>query len=160
MVMQIAPASILDIGIGFGKFGFLAREYTDVWRGRYHEWKTRIDGIEIYEPYVTELQRMVYDNIYIGNAIEVMPRLQKYDLIICAEMLEHMNEEDGFKLIALIMEKSRFAFISTPKSALVQDAVNGNPYEMHVRQWEPEELKPFGEVMEIKHSMILLMQNP
>jgi len=52
-IAEIQPASILDVGVGFGKYGVLAREYTDVRAGRYRrgEWKVTIDGIEIYSPY-------------------------------------------------------------------------------------------------------------
>ncbi len=64
-IMEKNPMSVLDIGIGFGIFGFLAREYTDVRLGRYFNWKTRIDGIEIFEKYITHLQREIYNNIYI-----------------------------------------------------------------------------------------------
>lgn len=161
MLMQIAPKSVLDIGIGFGKFGFLAREYTDVWRGRYHEWRTRIDGIEIFPDYVTEIQKKVYSHIYIGNVLDVLPTLKNYDLVICVEVLEHLNKKDGIKLLELIKQKSRFAFISTPESMSGQGEVNGNPYEKHLHQWTPDELRPYGILSLVeKRSLVLLTQNP
>lgn len=75
-IIKIKPKSVLDIGIGFGKYGFLSREYTDIYRGNYFEWKTRIDGIEGFKKYVTKLQRIIYDNIYIGNAIKIIKKLK------------------------------------------------------------------------------------
>ena len=34
-VVRLQPRSILDIGVGFGKWGFLCREYLDIFQGRY-----------------------------------------------------------------------------------------------------------------------------
>jgi hypothetical protein len=53
-IWDISPTSVLDIGIGFGKWGFLLREYLEVCQGRYQksEWCIKIDGIEIFEPYI------------------------------------------------------------------------------------------------------------
>ena len=31
LIEQINPKSVFDVGIGFGKWGFLLREYLDVW---------------------------------------------------------------------------------------------------------------------------------
>ena len=52
VVRQLDPASILDVGVGFGKWGLLFREYTDIRASetdshRYQKaaWKIRIDGI-------------------------------------------------------------------------------------------------------------------
>ena len=93
---------------GFGKFGFLTREYTDVRLGRYFNWETRIDGIEIFESYITQLQREIYDNIYVGNAIDILPTLGNYDVIICSDVLEHLSEKDGVFLLNTVKEKSKF----------------------------------------------------
>ncbi|MBW2991727.1 glycosyltransferase family 1 protein, partial [Candidatus Woesearchaeota archaeon] len=69
-IMELDPSSILDIGVGFGKYGFLCREYLELWdynNKRYGEWKREIDGIEVYEDYITDIQRKVYNNIFIGD---------------------------------------------------------------------------------------------
>ena len=107
-IIEKNPASVLDIGIGFGKIGFLAREYTDVRLGRYFNWQTKIDGIEIFEKYVTPLQRAIYSNIYVGNAIDILPTLGDYDIIICSDMLEHLSEKDGVFLLGAIKETTTY----------------------------------------------------
>lgn len=40
-IVEVKPNTVLDVGVGFGKYGFLAREYTDIWNDRYfrEEWK-------------------------------------------------------------------------------------------------------------------------
>jgi peptidylprolyl isomerase len=147
--------SVLDIGIGFGKFGFLAREYTDVRLGRYFNWQTRIDGIEIFEKYVTPLQRQIYDNIYIGNAIDLLPTLGKYDMIICSDMLEHLNENDGVFLLDAIEKKSGFAMIVTPVRVLQQEAIYDNEHERHISSWPKETLNKLGEVFQFDNTYVL-----
>jgi FKBP-type peptidyl-prolyl cis-trans isomerase 2 len=147
--------SVLDIGIGFGKFGFLAREYTDVRLGRYFNRQTRIDGIEIFEKYVTPLQQQIYDNIYIGNAIEILPTLDNYDMIICSDMLEHVNEKDGVFLLDAIAKKSRFAMIVTPIRVLEQEALYNNEYEKHISAWSKEILSKWGKVIQFDNAYLL-----
>ena len=53
LLRQLKPQSILDVGVGFGKWGHLFREYTDIIEAehdpaRYQRknWRIRIDGIE------------------------------------------------------------------------------------------------------------------
>lgn len=153
--MEKNPMSVLDIGIGFGKFGFLAREYTDVRLGRYFDWKTRIDGIEIFEKYITQLQREIYDNIYIGDAIEILPTLDRYDMIICSDVLEHFNEKDGAALLDSIREKSRFSMIATPVKVLQQEALYDNEHERHLSAWSEEILSNWGEVLQFENTYLL-----
>lgn len=154
-IMEKNPMSVLDIGIGFGKFGFLAREYTDVRLGRYFDWETRIDGIEIFEKYITQLQRKIYDNIYIGNAINILPTLDHYDMIICSDMLEHLSKKDGVFLLDSIKEKSKFAMIVTPVKVLQQEAIYNNEYERHISAWPEEELEKWGNVSQFNNNFLL-----
>ncbi len=147
--------SVLDIGIGFGKFGFLAREYTDVRLGRYFNWKTRIDGIEIFEKYITHLQREIYNNIYIGNAIDILPTLGRYDMIICSDVLEHFSEQDGTVLLDLIKDRCKFALIATPVTVLHQEALYNNEHERHISNWSKEILSNWGEVFQFENAYLL-----
>jgi 2-polyprenyl-3-methyl-5-hydroxy-6-metoxy-1,4-benzoquinol methylase len=142
IVRKLNPNSVLDIGTGFGKFGFLCREYLELWDGRekYNDWQRRIDGIEVYEKYVTSLQKLIYDNIYIGNALDVVPTLDhKYDLIMIIDVLEHFKSEEGRKLLKDCTRVGRNILISTPKDASNQGAVFGNEYESHKSQWTKEQ---------------------
>src|SRR5438876_4590254 len=87
LVRQINPRSILDVGVGFGKWGHLFREYTDIneaeWDpGRYQRpnWQIKIDGIEGHTAYVTDMHRYIYNEVHIGDACEVITKLPCYDL--------------------------------------------------------------------------------
>jgi len=146
-ILELNPMSVLDIGIGFGKFGFLAREYTDVWHGRYFKWETKIEGIEAFERYVGLLQRLVYDKIHIGDALDVILHLDcKFDVIICADMLEHLEKDRGLKLLKAIRDKGEYSIIVLPMFPSPQGAVNDNEYELHRAKWDYPELAEFGQV--------------
>ena len=154
-ILQVKPQSVLDVGIGFGKWGFLAREYTDVWHGNYFKWKARIDGIEMYKPYVGLLQRLIYDEIYLGDALEVIDRLDTYDFVICADMLEHLEKERGIMLLQQIQKHAKIGIVVLPIHPSVQGEVYGNEYERHRSRWDFEELEESGTVFR-KDTMFIL----
>ena len=159
--INTSPSSILDIGCGFGKFGFLAREYTDIWGGddRYWSWEVQIDAIEIYEKYILPHHRIIYNNIYIGNVLDILPVLQNYDMIICSDMVEHLSKNNGHKLLTLISHKSSIATITTPIGDRPQDEIYGNEYEKHISSWSKEELEQYGSVIEQDGICLLLVGN-
>ena len=90
------PNTVLDIGFGFGKYGYLLREYLEIPSGRYDpaDWQVRIDGIEAYAPYVQSFHRAIYNRIFIGEALAVMKDLpdQAYDLILAIDVLEAFHQ--------------------------------------------------------------------
>ncbi|MCI0745080.1 MAG: hypothetical protein L0Y58_06715, partial [Verrucomicrobia subdivision 3 bacterium] len=68
VVRQLKPASILDVGVGFGKWGHLFREYTDILEAEHdpkryqrRNWRVRIDGIEAHKAYLTPMHRFLYN---------------------------------------------------------------------------------------------------
>src|SRR5262245_23881925 len=68
LIRQLKPQSILDVGIGFGKWGHLFREYTDIHEAEHEparyerqNWRVRIDGIEGFARYVTPMHRYLYN---------------------------------------------------------------------------------------------------
>jgi hypothetical protein len=143
IVMQARPESVLDVGIGFGKFGFLCREYLELWDGRnaYDHWKRRIDGIEVFETYVTPLQRMIYDHIYVGDALDVLPTLDwAYDLVAIIDVIEHLEQADGARVLKECARVGRSLLISSPKTVRTQGPVFGNEHEQHRFQWGRERL--------------------
>jgi hypothetical protein len=146
------PRRLLDIGIGFGKYGFLSREYLELWDGRerYNDWQRTIDGIEAYGGYVTPLQRLVYSKIFIGNALEVLPSLaETYDLVLLIDVLEHFGYEDGVRLLGECRRVARNLLVSVPKVNDQQGSLFGNEYETHRFQWTKAHLHALlgGEVL-------------
>lgn len=150
-IIDFKPVSVLDIGIGFGKYGFLAREYTDIYRGNQFEWKTKIDGIEGFEKSVTELQKIVYDTIYVGDATKIIKILGGYDLVLSIDMLEHVEKDKGLLLLQDIKTHSKEAIISLPIHPSNQGCGKyNNIFAPHRSVWTEKELSEFGDVMKLK----------
>ncbi len=146
LIVLTRPKSLLDIGVGFGKYGFLAREFLDVFEAKsYAERKTRIDGIEGFQPYLTPVHGFIYDHVYTGNAIDLLPSLEtKYDLILLIDVLEHFNHDTGMRLLDECMDRGRNIIISTPKDIGSQTDCFGNPLETHRFQWRKLHLEKFA----------------
>jgi hypothetical protein len=138
------PGKLLDIGIGFGKYGFLAREYLELWNdiGDYNKWERQIDGIEAFEPYITPVHKFIYNNVFLGNAIEILPDLKdKYDLILMIDVFEHFTYQDGLKLLGECRKKGKNILISVPIEMSAQEAVYGNEFETHKYPWKKTDFK-------------------
>lgn len=144
IIMLTNPGKLLDIGIGFGKYGLLAREYLDLWKegADYQNRTVQIDGIEAFEPYITPVHKFIYDNIFIGNALEILPGLRdRYDLVLLIDVFEHFSYDDGRKLLEQCRKASKNILISVPLLMSEQEAVFGNPYEEHMYAWKKKDLR-------------------
>jgi hypothetical protein len=149
-LMESRPRSILDIGLGNGKLGFLARDCLDVMLNEsYHRshWKVRIDGIEAYGDYIQDHQRAIYDTIHIGDAFDVIERLDTYDLIILGDVLEHFEKDRAWAFFdKCIQHAGRHLAVFIPLGKTWQQpAIYGNSYETHRSSWFFEELERFSE---------------
>ena len=148
IMLTAAPSSVLDVGVGFGKFGVLAREYLELWDGRkkYGSWQRRVDGIEVFESYLTPLHDYIYDHVYRGDALAVMPGMadRTYDLVLLIDVLEHFEQPDGVRLIHESLRVGRNVLVSTPLDIGRQDAAFDNVFETHRFQWTPPLLGGFG----------------
>lgn len=151
IVKNLNPTSILDIGIGFGKYGFLLREYLDVHKlcngfsnNLSDNFRTRIDGIEIYAKYISQIQRNIYDQIYIGNASEIIDSLESYEIILLLDVIEHLSKKEGENLLKKLSRKaSKALIVSTPPYNYEQCALYNNCHETHKSVWIPDDFKEY-----------------
>jgi len=152
LITDINPLSILDIGVGFGKYGVLCREYLEFWDGRNeYTFKRRIDGIEAFKDYLTPLHKFVYNKIYTGNALQLIDKINfSYDLVLLIDVLEHFTKEEGTLLVKKIVSKNKGLLLSTPKKVHAQDTVFKNKYETHKSQWSEKELSNLGNHLFLK----------
>jgi hypothetical protein len=151
LVRQIKPNSILDVGVGFGKWGHLFREYTDIneaendpARYQRRNWRIRIDGIEGYAAYLTPMHRYLYDQVHVGNAIALLSRLPHYDLIFLGDVIEHLEKEDGLRLLRNAFKRaSKAVIVTTPKFETGQADLCGNELERHRSLWSAADFEPY-----------------
>ena len=142
-ILEHRPKSILDIGVGFGSKGMLFREYSDIWDRNLKDWKTRIDGVEIFEDYLTDIHKQIYTNIYIGNILNLIDSLPGYDFIYMGDVIEHIEKDKALALIEKLKHKGKIVVIVTPEDIGKQGTVFGNANEAHISQWYTEDFKDF-----------------
>lgn len=139
ILLSIQPKSILDIGVGFGKYGVLAREYLDY--ENYPKFKRKIDCIEAFPSYITEIHKFSYNNCFIGEAFKTLKTLGFYDLILLVDILPDLDKETAEKIISESQKKSDAVLITLPKVCWNEKAEFNNPYEIFRSDWKKSELK-------------------
>lgn len=145
-VEALQPESILDIGVGFGKYGVLMRELMELPFERYdkEKWKLRIDGVEAFEGYRNVLHEFAYDQIYYEDITNLADQLSSYDVILMMDVLEHFDKDKGMELLQFLVKKTKKAIlISTPKYPDSQTSYLGNQYEEHKSRWTNLDLSDF-----------------
>ena len=139
LVKKLDPKSILDIGVGFGRWGILFREFLEVWGDNNvsGEWKRKIDGVEIFPDYIKPYHKFFYDSIFIEDALGFIKKTKnRYDLINCGDVIEHFEKKKALELINLCLERSDYLLINIPVGVnWEQGAVNNNEYERHRSRW-------------------------
>lgn len=156
-VERLQPASILDVGVGMGQYGFLLRtnlenvnlfevEGAQARQAPRERWRLRIDGIEGYAGYLTPVHAYAYNEVRIGNALALLPTIAdaSYDLVMAIDILEHFDKAEGEVFLQHCRRiAKRMALVSTPK-AFIEQHVEANPFEDHRSLWAREDLAAHG----------------
>lgn len=134
-IMEWKPRKILDVGIGWGKYGLLCREYLQP-----YGCLERIDGVEIWEPYIGPIQKAIYDNIY-NEDIVTHEFKTDYDLVLLIDVIEHITKKQGIELLDRINAK---VIVSTPVGFMESGEHYGNKYEAHKSGWNMTDFYKYG----------------
>ena len=125
-ILEIVPQTILDVGVGYGKWGVLCTEYLTYWKSV----KPKIDGVEIFENYKSPAHG-VYNKIFYSDVIDILDEVGNYNLVLIIDVIEHLNREDGLRLL----DASKSYIVSTPEYWSPQGTCFGNKYETHISRW-------------------------
>jgi SAM-dependent methyltransferase len=143
LIRTINPRSILDVGCGNGRYGFLFRESLDWDWGRLLplDWEARIDAVEIDTSYLTPIHEYVYDNVIRGDWLGVDVR--QYDVIFMGDVIEHFREGKWQEALKKANETGEFTIVVAPNwcGSLAQDEWCGHPHEKHWVALSPERVK-------------------
>jgi len=137
-INNLNPRSILDVGSGFGRWGFLCRCHFagGISLAVKPDQALRIDAVEAFGPNVSAVYAAVYNRTFTGDAREVVPRLGAYDVIICSHMIEHLEKAEGRALIETMRQQARMALIlGLPFNDPLREPIEGNEYEAHRSVW-------------------------
>ena len=134
-IMEFRPKSILDVGVGFGKWGVLCREYMEIWNNGVYKkdrWRTKIDGIEVFFGYRNPIYDFVYNTVIFDNLMRHIRKFKDYDLVLLIDVIEHLQKKDADKVMKEISKNNNHYIISTPNGLYHQGEVFGNSYERHL----------------------------
>jgi Kdo-III transferase WaaZ len=143
LIRSLDPSSVLDIGVGFGKWGFLCREYLEVWKDRVKkdEWEMQIDGVEIFPETHDSLQPYLYNRLFYKDAREFEPD-KVYDLVMACDVVEHMPKQDGLDLIQKMSSSwASNCIVSLPLGdEWMRNCYGRNPHDAHEAVWNDNDL--------------------
>lgn len=128
---------VLDVGCGEGTYPNLMRDkfglLTDAeWWG-VEAWLKNIKDFNLEKKYFKvlneDVRKLDWDS------------LPQFDLVIFGDVLEHMSKEESQVLVNTALKHSKYVLISIPVKHMPQDAVGGNPFEIHVKDdWSHQEV--------------------
>lgn len=123
--------SIIDVGAGSGTY------YDALKQTRY---KGTMDAVEVWEPYAVEFSlKKKYRKLWIED-VRTFDRFH-HDLAIFGDVLEHMTVDEALGVWDKASKYCAFAVISIPIIEYHQHAINGNPYEEHIKEdWTHQEV--------------------
>jgi glycosyltransferase involved in cell wall biosynthesis len=154
-VLEERPASILDVGAGFGKYGMLLREALELPHSRYHkhQWTITIDGVEVFQDYRNPIHDYVYDRMYYGPIGELIDELPRYDVVLLIDTLGHFTKQAGKVMLEkLMLHASKAVLISTPINPSPQGEYLGNPHETLVSRWSHIDFIGFDSSHQLVHT--------
>ena len=157
-VVDIKPKTILDIGIGYGKWGVLFREYLDIWDvdKPYDERGLHLTGIEANADYDNSVWQ-TYDDIIVCNVMSKLEHLKKIevDLLFMGDVIEHFSKGEGKLLLNTLKYKN--AIIVTPLVVSAQEAVYDNPYEIHKSSWSKADFPELKQHYLINNQQVFIL---
>jgi len=159
---------ILDVGIGWGKYGLLCREYLSGYDAMKNEedWKLQLDGVEVCHQYIKTYIRTLYTHVWPLDIREFCDKPETWihpwawDMILMIDILEHIPKEDGHKVLNVLKQYSRWILISTPTVLVPQNIKLYHEQEQHVCVWSLEDFESYNmdEVIENNRNLIVVLR--
>jgi hypothetical protein len=133
-----SPRKILELGVGFGKYGCLTREILDAVNGvvRKGESDIYLCGVEGFPQY-NNPNWDHYNDIIIedfGDESKWQSYIG-YDLVLAIDSLEHLDKNKSLSLIKHLVDNNRELIVSVPLGDCPQGAEFGNTFETHRSTW-------------------------
>jgi len=135
--------TVLDLGCGEGD---LMREVS---RGK--QWE--IYGVELFKKAGRKAKKSgVYKDVFIGSVTDLPKSIlkNKYDIVFCSQVLEHLVKNNGKEAIKTWEKLARKKIvITTPVGymeydPIVEKEIDDNPLQKHLSGWLPKELDKLG----------------
>ncbi len=131
LLQQIAPARILDIGAGEGKYGRLIRAAGMS--------QCHLTAVEFEPQRRAELLALGYNEVRSITALDLMKApAETFDVVILGDVIEHFRKSEGQDLLEYLNYRSTHMLVVTPEAMPMSTA---NFYEGHNSLWRPESMR-------------------
>lgn len=153
VVQQLRPRRILDVGKGFGKYGMLLHEYVgldpaariDPARKLREQSRISIDAVEVDPDLMLPHLDHAYDRIHRGAIEELYRDLPRYDLVLMADVIEHVDKPAGVEVLRHFVASGAVVVVSTP-IAFFRQSLHQSRHEEHVSHWTERDFRALGRV--------------
>jgi len=116
VIPNIIGKSILDVGCGYGKWGFLVKAYF--WLTKSGDFITQpyVVGIDLFYPHLPRLKlHKIYDGLVMASASYLPFRNKSFETVLAIEIIEHLSKDQGKCMISeLERVASRCVILSMP----------------------------------------------
>jgi len=138
------PKSLLDLGLGFGMLGAVARQWIDL---GVMPWKTFLAGVEVWGDYRNPIWDL-YDIVYVRSIqVHLKHEQATYDMVLLGDVIEHLQDDDAIEMlegIDRLINPGGCLLVITPATEMEQGAAHGNPFEAHRSVWTSDKLEHYG----------------
>jgi len=137
-VIDTYSDSLLDVGCGAGVESMLLAEKCSF----------RYVGLDIFRPYLVQAKKRLPKaraNFILCDIRYLPIRDKTFDIALCMNVLEHLQREEGFKLIAdLELVTRRQIIVWVPIGLFEPGALDNNPWQAHRSAWSEDDLTRLG----------------
>lgn len=153
VAQKLAPKNILDIGKGFGKYGFLLHEYIGVDNTRRidpaisikEQSNITIDAVEVDPDLMLPHLQQFYSNVHFGDILTMYRNFSGYDLVLMIDIIEHIPKEEAIVILKHFVTSNACVIVSTPIDFFEQYLYE-SVYENHVSHWTKADFAAVGYV--------------
>jgi len=153
LIQKLQPRYVLDIGKGFGKYGFLVHEYAGIDNTKKIDHKkslkdqsaTLIDAVEADMDLMLPHLNQLYNQVFFGDILKIYKDLNTYDLVLMIDIIEHINKVEALQLLKYLLDRGSKIIIATPIKFFQQELYESN-FEQHVSHWTKKDFAKLGRV--------------
>lgn len=128
--------SLLDVGCGPGRPGAIIKRHKNIFSV----------GVDIFRPYLQYCrENHTHDELIQCNVRKLPFKKRSFDAVLCKEVMEHFDRQEGDELIKELEQIARRqVIITTPVGGYKQHEYNGNPFQEHRSAREPTDMRRYG----------------
>ena len=105
-------------------------------------------GCDMFAAAIEESKKEgIHDQYLLVNALDLDKTFspKSFDCVLALDLIEHLEKEEGFRLISLMEEiAKKRVIIFTPNGLLPQEEFGGNILQIHKSGWSVEEMREKG----------------